>query len=91
MPEQDLFQFSVPVVLSLLVGFYVATFLMTLVIGRKKENVDAYMVSTHRVGFGISAASMTATWVWAASFYAAAISDTSTASRAPSTTACGAR
>lgn len=74
MPEQELFQFSTPVVLTLLLGFYLATFLMTLAIGRRNENVDAYMVSTHRVGFGISAASMTATWVWAASFYASAIS-----------------
>jgi Na+/proline symporter len=74
MPEQGFFQFSVPVVLILLVGFYAATFVMTLLIGRKDENVDAYMVSTQRVGFGLSAASMTATWVWAASFYAAAIS-----------------
>lgn len=74
MLEQEFFQFSVPVVLILLVGFYAATFVMTLLIGRKDENVDAYMVSTRRVGFGLSAASMTATWVWAASFYAAAIS-----------------
>lgn len=32
------------------------------------------MVSSGEVGFGISAASMTATWIWAASFYGAAIS-----------------
>ena len=32
------------------------------------------MVSSGKVGFGISAASMTATWIWAASFYAAASS-----------------
>jgi Na+/proline symporter len=30
------------------------------------------MVSNHRVGFGMGAASMTATWIWAASFYTAA-------------------
>jgi Na+/proline symporter len=74
MTGQDPFQLSIPVVLALLVGFYVATFVVTLFIGRRNENVDAYMVSTHRVGFGISAASMTATWVWAASFYGSAIS-----------------
>jgi Na+/proline symporter len=41
-------------------------------IGKKNENVDAYMTASSRVGFGMSAASMTATWIWAASFYAAA-------------------
>ena len=30
------------------------------------------MVAGHNVGFGMGAASMTATWIWAASFYAAA-------------------
>ena len=30
------------------------------------------MVAGHGVGFGMGAASMTATWIWAASFYAAA-------------------
>jgi Na+/proline symporter len=32
------------------------------------------MVAGHGVGFGMGAASMTATWIWAASFYAAATS-----------------
>src|SRR5690606_20258985 len=50
------------------------TFLMSTRIGRKNENVDGYMASNGRVGFGVSAASMTATWIWAASFYAAATS-----------------
>lgn len=31
------------------------------------------MISSGKVSFGISAASMTATWIWAASFYGAAI------------------
>ena len=43
-------------------------------IGRRHENVDGYMTSNGAVGFGVSAASMTATWIWAASFYAAATS-----------------
>lgn len=61
-------------VLMLLVGFYGLTFLMTLLIRKRKENVDGFMISNSNVGFGFSAASMTATWVWAASFYAAATS-----------------
>lgn len=54
--------------------FYGLTFLVSLRIGRRQENVDSYMVSNNSVGFGMSAASMTATWIWAASFYAAASS-----------------
>ena len=69
-----MFQFSTATVLLLMLGFYCITFLLTLRIGKKKENVDGYMVSNGSVGFGMSAASMTATWIWAASFYAAATS-----------------
>lgn len=69
-----MFQLSIPTVLLLLLGFYGLTFLMSLRIGKKKENVDSYMVSNNSIGFGMSAASMTATWIWAASFYAAASS-----------------
>jgi Na+/proline symporter len=68
------YQFSAPVVIGLLAAFYGGTFLLSLLVGRKSENVDGYMVSNGRVGFGIAAASMTATWIWAASFYGAATS-----------------
>lgn len=61
-------------VILLLLAFYGGTFFMATRIGQKKENVDGYMTSSGSVGFGISAASMTATWIWAASFYAAATS-----------------
>src|SRR5690606_31054147 len=43
-------------------------------IKKKKEDTDAFMVSNRSVDFGMGAASMTATWIWAASFYAAATS-----------------
>lgn len=56
----------------MLVGFFGVTFLITLTIRERKENVDGFMVSNGSIGFGFSASSMTATWVWAASFYAAA-------------------
>ncbi len=69
-----MFQFSTTGALLLLLAFYGITFLLTLRIGKKEENVDGYMVSNGSVGFGMSAASMTATWIWAASFYAAASS-----------------
>lgn len=69
-----MFQLSAVTTALLLIGFYGITFLMTLTIRQKKENVDGFMVSNNAVGFGISAASMTATWVWAASFYASASS-----------------
>ena len=84
-------QLSTSTTLLLLFGFYGLTFLMSLAIGRRNENVDGYMVSNGALGFGISAASMIATWIWAASFYAAPPRATPTASRARSTTACGAR
>ncbi|KAA0012935.1 sodium:proline symporter [Billgrantia pellis] len=74
MNSESLYQFSIPTVLLLLFAFYSGTYLLTLRIGKKQEDADAFMVSNHRVGFGIGAASMTATWIWAASFYAAATS-----------------
>ena len=74
MQESAFFQLSTSTTLLLLFGFYGLTFLMTLSIRQKNENVDSYMVSNSAVGFGLSAASMIATWVWAASFYASATS-----------------
>lgn len=61
-------------VLGLLVLFYGGTFIMSLVIGKKKENADGYMTAGNKIGFGVSAASMTATWIWASSMYASATS-----------------
>lgn len=69
-----MFQLSTPTVLLLLFCFYGLTFLVSLRVGRKDENVDGYMVSNNSIGFGMAAASMTATWIWAASFYASASS-----------------
>lgn len=69
-----MFQLSTTTVILLMLAFYGLTFLMSLRIGKKKESVDGYMVSNNTIGFGMSAASMTATWIWAASFYAAASS-----------------
>jgi len=43
-------------------------------IGQKNENADGYMTAGNKIGFGISAASMTATWIWASSMYASASS-----------------
>ena len=72
--QSTFYQLSGTTAMLLLVGFYGLTFLMSLMIGKKKENVDSYMVSNNAVGFGLSAASMIATWIWAASFYASATS-----------------
>ena len=69
-----MFQFTMSSALLILLGFYGATFLLTLRIGKKQENADGYMTANGSVGYGMSAASMTATWIWAASFYAAASS-----------------
>src|SRR5690625_1026013 len=72
--DANLHQFSVLTVLLLLAAFYGATYLMTLMIKKKDEDTDEFMVSNRSVNFGMGAASMTATWIWAASFYAAATS-----------------
>jgi Na+/proline symporter len=74
MPETELIQFSGIAIGSLLVLFYGGTFVVSLLILKKEENADGYMTAGHKVGFGISAASMTATWIWAASMYASATS-----------------
>lgn len=74
MDDPVFFQFSTFTVILLLVLFYGGTFFMSTYVNEKNENVDGFMVSSGKVGFGISAASMTATWIWAASFYGAAIS-----------------
>lgn len=60
--------------MGLLVLFFGGTLVMSAVIGKKKENADGYMTAGNKVGFGISAASMTATWIWASSMYASATS-----------------
>lgn len=67
-------QLSMTTVLLLLFVFYGLSFWMTMRIGRKEESADGYMTSNGSIGFGMSASSMTATWVWAASIYAAATS-----------------
>ncbi|AWB34396.1 sodium:solute symporter family protein [Orrella marina] len=74
MQEPVFYQLSITHAIVLLVGFYGLTFLLSLLIGKKRENVDSYMVSNNAVGFGLAAASMIATWIWAASFYASATS-----------------
>ena len=74
MQEASLHQFSIATVLLLLAAFYGGTYLLTLTIKKKNEDTDAFMVSNRSVDFGMGAASMTATWIWAASFYAAATS-----------------
>ncbi|MCI0383722.1 sodium:solute symporter family protein [Streptomyces sp. CNQ085] len=67
-------RFGAVVVIGLLVLFYGGTFLISTRIGKRQENADGYMTAGHNIGFGISAASMTATWIWASSMYASATS-----------------
>ncbi|QAV70949.1 sodium:proline symporter [Salinibacterium sp. UTAS2018] len=67
-------QLGAPIVVGLLVVFFGGTLIMSIMIGKKKENADGYMNAGHKIGFGISAASMTATWIWASSMYASATS-----------------
>ncbi|WP_223145337.1 sodium:solute symporter family protein [Psychrobacter sp. ANT_H56B] len=69
-----MFQFSALTIILLLMAFYGGTYLLSLLIKKDKETTSGFMVAGHNVGFGMGAASMTATWIWAASFYAAATS-----------------
>ncbi|HEY9564889.1 MAG TPA: sodium:solute symporter family protein [Nocardioides sp.] len=74
MNASDMEQFGIPLVVLLMVIFYGGTFWISLSIGKKNENADGYMTAGNDIGFGISAASMTATWIWASSMYASATS-----------------
>ncbi|MDI3330241.1 MAG: sodium:solute symporter family protein [Micrococcus sp.] len=71
-PAQEINQLGIMAVVLLLVLFYGGTMWMSVGISRKKENADGYMTAGNNIGFGISAASMTATWIWASSMYASA-------------------
>ena len=57
-------------IIFLLVLFYGGTMWMSVAISRRKENADDYMTAGNKIGFGVSASSMTATWIWASSMYA---------------------
>lgn len=74
MQTQELFQFSSWTIILMMLVFYGGTYLLSLIIKKDKESTSGFMVAGHGVGFGMGAASMTATWIWAASFYAAATS-----------------
>lgn len=67
-------QLGTPLTLLLLLLFFGSTFFISVSIGKKKENADNYMTAGNNVGLGVSAASMTATWIWASSLYASATS-----------------
>ena len=70
----ELHQLGLPLTLVLLVLFFGGTLVMSISISKKRENADGYMTAGNKLGFGISAASMTATWIWASSMYASATS-----------------
>jgi Na+/proline symporter len=70
----ELQQLGTPITLVLLLLFFGGTFYISLSIGKKRENADNYMTAGSNVSFGMSAASMTATWIWASSLYASATS-----------------
>src|SRR5690625_6549087 len=57
-------------IIFLLVLFYGGTMWMSVAISRRKVNADDYMTAGNKIGFGVSASSMTDTWLWAYSMYA---------------------
>ena len=70
----DLVRFNGVTTVLILVLFFGAMLYIVRKIAKKQEDADAYMTAGNRVGFGISAGSMTATWIWASSMYASATS-----------------
>ncbi len=70
----EMVKLGAPTIVLLLLVFYGGTLFVSMRIGKKQENADSYMTAGNRVGFGIAAASMTATWIWASSLYASATS-----------------
>lgn len=54
--------------------FFGGSLYMAIRIFKKRENADGYMTAGGKLGLGVSAASMTATWIWASSMYASATS-----------------
>lgn len=72
--DVQLNQLGGPLTLLLLAFFFGGTLLVSLSISRRRENADGYMTGGNAIGLGVSAASMTATWIWAASMYASATS-----------------
>ncbi|MBM7366718.1 sodium:solute symporter family protein [Gordonia hydrophobica] len=70
----ELQQLSSPIVVLLFLAFFGTSLFIALRISKKTENADSYMTAGGKIGFGISSASMTATWIWAASMYASATS-----------------
>jgi len=72
--DNEGFQFGYFGIIAILLVFYGGTFYITTRIARRKENADGFMIAGNKLGFGVSAASMTATWIWASSMYASATS-----------------
>ena len=71
-PANEILQLGTVTVIVLLLVFYGGTMWMSVAISKRKENADGYMTAGGKIGFGVSAASMTATWIWASSMYASA-------------------
>src|SRR5699024_3417987 len=69
-PNGEIVQLGIIGVVLVLLLFYGRAMWMSVAISRKKENADDYMTAGNNIGFGVSAASMTATWIWASSMYA---------------------
>lgn len=72
--DGESFKFGYFGIILILVFFYGGTLYITTRIAKRKENADGFMTAGNKLGFGVSAASMTATWIWASSMYASATS-----------------
>lgn len=72
--KPDIFELSAPAMIGILVAFFAIMMTLSTLIARRSERADDWVVSNRHVGFGLSAATVMATAIWAPSFYGAAIS-----------------
>lgn len=71
--QEGLISLSTFEMIGLLLVYFLIVFGFVLKIARTDEDTDEFIVANRQVGFGLGAGSTTATYIWAASFFSAAI------------------
>ncbi|MFC6722959.1 hypothetical protein ACFQE1_00805 [Halobium palmae] len=71
--QDNLISLSVVEMAGLLFVYFLIVFGIVLKIARTSEDTDEFIVANRQVGLGLGAGSTTATYIWAASFFSAAI------------------
>jgi Na+/proline symporter len=71
--QGDLISLGTIEMAGLLLIYFLIVFGIVIKIARKNEDTDEFIVANRQVGLGLGAGSTTATYIWAASFFSAAI------------------